>query len=55
MGMPAVDVFREGGKLPIITVFPKGTAFAVLFLYLVTAFLCHYNEPAFELNLKIGS
>jgi hypothetical protein len=25
------------------------------FLYLVTAFLCHYNKPAFELNLKIGS
>jgi hypothetical protein len=54
-GVPAADAFREGGKLLIKLFFPRGTAFAVLFLYVVTAFLCHYNKPAFELNLKIGS
>jgi hypothetical protein len=35
------------GKLPIMTVSLKGTAFAVFFLYLVTSFLCYYNKPAF--------
>ena len=54
MGVPAADVFREG-KITHKLSFPGGTAFAVLFLYLVTAFLCHYNKLAFKLNLKIGS
>jgi len=52
MDLPAVDAFREGRNLN--NIFPGGTAFAVLFLCLVTALLSHYNKLVFKLNLKIG-
>jgi hypothetical protein len=29
--------------------------FKPVFLYLVATVFCHYNEPVFELNVKIGS
>jgi hypothetical protein len=54
MSVAPIDVFRWG-KITYKLSFPGGTACAALFLYLVTSFFCHYNKPAFELNLKFGS
>jgi len=48
--LQSFDVFRRVGKLIVRPIFKRRTVVAVLFLYLVIAAFCHYNQPSFDFN-----
>ena len=48
--LQSFDVFRRVGKLIVRTIFKRRTVIAVLFLCLVIAAFCNYNQPSFDFN-----